>query len=195
MVKIIHKASAKIGLHPGALVHIGKKRSEKVRITIIDYDKSKVQEKKLKKITECIPFKNKSSITWINVDGIHQPEIVKELGECFDIHPLVLEDVVNEGQRPKVDDFGKYMYTVLKMLYRDRKGEIISEQVSIILGRNYVISFQEQEGDVFDAIRDRIRKGKGRVRGMSADYLANLLIDAIVDNYFVVLESIAEKIE
>jgi len=196
MKKFTRKRSKKVGLPPGALVHVGEKREEKVRITIIDYDKAQFQEKEAETVEECFPFKDKPTVTWINVDGIHQPEIVKKLGDCFGMHPLVLEDILNTDQRPKMEDFGNYIYTVLKMLYYDEKSdEMIIEQISLVLGSNFVISFQEKMGDVFNPIRERIKSDKGRVRKMGADYLAYALTDAIVDNYFTILEKIGEKVE
>lgn len=190
------RSSKKAGLPPGTLVHVGEKRDEKVRITIIDYDEAHFEEKEAKTAEECFPFKDKPTVTWINVDGIHQPEIVKQLGDYFGMHPLVLEDILNTDQRPKMEDFGNYIYIVLKMLsYDEKSNEIVAEQVSLVLGPNFVISFQEKKGDVFDPIRDRIRSDKGRVRKMGADYLAYALTDAIVDNYFTILEKLGEKIE
>ena len=196
MKESIKRSSKKVGLPPGALVHVGVEREEKVRITIIDYDKAQFQEKEAETVEECFPFKDKPTVTWINVDGIHEPEIVKKLGDCFGMHPLVLEDILNTDQRPKMEDFGNYIYIVLKMLYYDEKSnEMIIEQISLVLGSNFVISFQEKRGDVFNPIRERIRNDKGRVRKMGADYLAYALTDAIVDNYFTILEKIGENVE
>lgn len=190
------KSSKKAGLPPGSLVHVGEKRTGKVKITIIDYDKKKFQEKLAKKVDECFPFKNKPTVTWINVDGVHQLELVKKLGDYFGMHPLVLEDILNTKQRPKMEDFDNYIYIVLKMPHYDEKNdEIVLEQVSLILGSNFVISFQEKEGDVFNPIRERIKGDKGRIRKMGSDYLAYALVDAIVDNYFVILEKIGDKVE
>jgi magnesium transporter len=130
------------------------------------------------------------------LDGIHQVEILEQLGECMGVHPLVLEDILNTDQRPKLEDFDDYLFIVLKMShYDDQNGEMEVEQISLILGPNYVVSFQERPGDVFDPIRERITNGRGRIRKLGADYLAYALIDAIVDHYFVVLEQIGEKIE
>lgn len=196
MPRLLKKTSRAAGLPPGTLVHIGEKKTEKAKITIIDYNESQFQEKECKKIEECFPFKDKPSITWINIDGIHQVEIIDSLGKAFNIHPLVLEDILNTGQRPKNEDFDDYIFTVLKMLYYDEKeNEVMTEQVSFILSKNFVISFQEREGDVFNQIRERIRSGKGRIRKMGADYLAYTLLDAIVDGYFIILEKFGEKIE
>ena len=196
MSRIIKKISKKAGLPPGTLIHIGAKKTEKVRITIIDYDEAQFQEKEAKTVEECLPFKDKPTVTWINVDGIHQVEIIEKIGKHFSIHPLLLEDIANAGQRPKMEDFEDYIFIVLKMLYYDEKdNEIKVEQVSIIVGTNFVISFQEREGDVFNPIRERVRNGKGRIRKMGTDYLAYSLMDVIIDNYFIILEKLGERIE
>lgn len=189
-------SSRKAGLSPGALVYIGDKKDEKVKISIIDYNLEQLEEKVAKSIEECFPFKEKPTSTWINIDGIHKPEIIEKIGKYFDIHPLILEDILNTGQRPKLEDFDSYIYIVLKMLTLEEEGnELIGEQLSILMGANFVISFQEREGDIFNPIRERIRNSKGRIRKMGTDYLTYTLIDAIVDNYFIILEKFGEKIE
>jgi len=196
MPRQIKRMSKAKGLPPGTLVHIGEKRTENVKITLLDYDQKNFQEKELASVEECFPYKDSSSVSWININGIHQTDIIQKIGDKYGLHPLVLEDIVNTGQRPKMEDYGDYIFIVLKMLYLDNKGDlIVAEQVSLILGKNYVISFQEREGDVFAPIRDRLRNGKGRIRQMGADYLAYALVDAIVDGYFVVLEKTGERIE
>jgi len=195
-MNLIKKRSQKTGLPPGTLVHIGEKRAEKVRIRILDYDEKQFAEKEAKSIEECFPFKETPTATWINIDGIHDVEVIEKLGSRFGLHHLIMEDIVNTEQRPKMEDYGDYIYIVLRMLYRDDKaGTVVGEQVSLIFGSNFVISFQEREGDVFDPVRDRITKAKGRIRKAGPDYLAYALLDAIVDNYFVVLESAGEMIE
>ena len=196
MPRQIKRRSKKSGLPPGTLVHIGEKKAETSKITIMDYDETHSQEKEIKKIEECFIFKDKPTVTWMNVDGLHQVEILEKLGECYGLHPLVLEDILNTDQRPKMEDYGEYIYIVLKALdYNDKSNEIGTEQISLILGSNFVFSFQEREGDTFDPIRERIRNGKGRIRSMGADYLAYALVDSIVDNYFIILEKLGEKIE
>jgi magnesium transporter len=122
-----------------------------VKITVIDYDEGQLQEKEVKTVNECFPFKDKPTVTWINIDGLHQVDIIEKMGTHFNIHPLVLEDIVNTGQRPKMEDFDNYIFVILKMLYYDEKiHETQTEQISLILGSNFVISFQENEGDVFE---------------------------------------------
>jgi len=196
MQRLIKKSSKSRGLPPGALIHIGEKKTDKIKISVLDYSIGKYDEKEIKKIEDCYSYKRKPSITWINIDGLHEVDVIEKIGKYFDIHSLVLEDILNTDQRPKMEDYEKYIFLVLKMLYSDDKtNEIHSEQVSLVLGNNFVISFQETIGDVFDSVRERIRGSKGRIRKMGSDYLAYSLIDAIVDNYFIILEKIGEKIE
>lgn len=175
----------------------GTKPLTEARITLMDYDAQQYQEKVLGDIQEAFPFKDTSSVTWINIDGVHRTDIVESVGKHFNLHPLVLEDIVIVGQRPKAEDFEDHLFILVKMLrYNAKEHTVLFEQISLILGTNYVISFQETVGgDVFDGVRNRIRTGKGRIRKMGADYLAYALIDAIVDNYFIVLEQIGERVE
>jgi magnesium transporter len=186
----------KIGLPPGTPVYVGEERKEKVRITLISYDKDTIEEKEFENVDECCEYAGRSEVTWINVDGIHDIETIEKLGQAFGVHPLVLEDIAHTDQRPKMEDYKDYLYIVLRMFYVDEeKGSIASEQVSIILGTDHIITFQERTGDVFDMIRDRIRQGKGRIRSLGDDYLAYAIIDAIVDRYFMILERLGETIE
>ncbi len=189
--------SKKAGLPPGSLVHIGEKKAEETRVTILDYDEAHVEEKEAKTVGECFPFKDRPTATWINVEGVSDVEAIERLGACYGLHPLVLEDILNTDQRPKMEDFEQYSYIVLKMLtYREASGQVETEQISLVLGQNFILSFQEgKEGDVFGPIRERIKTGKGRIRKMGVDYLAYTLIDAVVDNYFIILEKLGERIE
>ncbi len=189
------RRTQKTGLPPGTPVYIGKERTKKVKITVMNYDEKNFLEKELNKVEECLPFKNKSGVTWINIDGIHNVGIVEKIGKFFDLHPLTVEDIVNTNQRPKIEDFNDYDFIVLKMLYMNSKKNLVDEQVSLILGKNFVISFQEKEGDVFDYVRERIRSSKGKIKSLGADYLAYALMDAIVDNYFAILERFEDSIE
>jgi len=196
MPRFIKRTSKKAGLAPGTLIHIGEKKVEAARITVIDYDKEQFQQKELETVEECFPFKEEPTVTWINIDGLHNIEIIEEIGKCFDIHPLILEDIVNTAHRPKLEDLDDYVFIVLKMLYYDKEsGSVKSEQVSLILCQHCLISFQEREGDVFSLVRERIRKGKGHTRKGGVDYLAYALIDAVVDHYFIILETFGEQIE
>jgi magnesium transporter len=196
MLGFMKTFSKKPGLPPGTLVHMGEKRVEQVRISIIDYDETNLEEREVESVDECFPYKDKPTVTWINIDGLHEVDVIEEIGKNFALHPLILEDIVHTEQRPKMDDFEDYIFIVTRMLsYDDEEHHLKSEQFSLILGPNYIITFQEKAGDVFDPVRDRLRKGKGRLRKRPPDYLAYALIDAIVDNYFVMLEKMGEQVE
>ncbi|MBU0505969.1 MAG: magnesium/cobalt transporter CorA [bacterium] len=181
---------------PGELVHIGKRHAEETRLSFIDYDSETYQERILQKVDEAYQTKGSKKINWLNVDGLHDMLIMEKILSHFDIHPLVMEDLLNVHQRPKMEDLDAYLFIVLKMISFDNvTNDIHWEQVSFILSKNYLITFQEKPGDVFESVRERLRKSKGRIRKLSCDYLAYALIDAVIDNYYVVLESISEKIE
>ena len=185
----------KLGQIPGSIIYTGKKASQKLFIEAFDYNKEQCIEKELQGAEESFEFKLSNSTTWINLNGLNHVNEIEKLGNHYDLHPLVLEDIVNIAQRPKIDEYENYLFVVLKMLYYDVDNKIVSEQVSFILGKNYVLTFQESDGDVFDEVRNRIRQAKGRVRNMQADYLLYILIDAIVDHYFNIIEILGDKIE
>ena len=194
--KRVRRHVTKAGLPPGTLVYTGEKKLETVRITVIDYDERNYQERQVDRVEECFQFKATPTVTWINIDGLHDVKIIEEIGKHYDLHPLTLEDILHTGQRPKFEDLDSYLLVVLMMLRFDEENQmVLSEQVSLVLGSNFVISFQENIGDVFEQIRDRIRNAKGRIRKMGADYLMYALLDAVVDNYFGILEKLGEKIE
>jgi len=197
MVERLKKRSAKAGLPPGTLVHIGAQHTGKSLIRIMDYDPGSVREKDRATVEECVPFRDSDSVTWIDIEGLQDIGLLDNLGSVYGLHPLILEDILNTDQRPKSDDMESYIYVVLKMLDFDPDSlEIVSEQVSIVFGRNYVISLQEgREGDLFEPLRERIRNNKGRIRKMGPDYLAYSLLDTIIDHYFIILEKFAERIE
>jgi magnesium transporter len=191
------KRSEKAGLSPGSLIFVGEPNQRAVRVAMIDYGDSSFQETELERVEECFPYRDQPTVTWINVEGVQDVGLLERLGNCFQLHPLILEDILNTEQRPKIDDMGNYIYVVLKMIDFDEAADaIVSEQVSLVLGENFVISFQEgRKGDVFEPVRERIRSGRGRIRRLGADYLAYALIDSIVDRYFYILERIGEQIE
>lgn len=190
------KRSRKSGLPPGTLVHIGEVKVGGTKITIIDYNEGGFEEKDVKNLSECCEYRDKATVTWINVGGLHEIPVIEKIGKDYGLHPLLMEDILNTEQRPKLEDYENHVFIVLKMLHYDEPtGEVKTEQVSLVLGKNFVISFQENGGDVFDPIRDRIRHDKGRIRKLGPDYLCYGLIDAIVDNYFVILEKLGEATE
>jgi magnesium transporter len=194
--KFLKKSSKKAGMSPGVVVHVGEQKIETARITLMAYDQTRLEEKQLKRIEDCFAYKDTPPVSWINIDGLHEVELIEKIGTHFNIHPLTQEDIVNTGQRPKVEDFEEYIYLVFKMLKFDETiGHTTSEQVSLIVGPHYLLSFQETEGDVFNSVRERIRKGRIHIRKSGPDYLAYALIDAVVDHYFLILEKMGERIE
>jgi magnesium transporter len=196
MGKLVKKKSHKAGLPPGTLVHIGERKVEKATISLMKYNPHECKESEPKGFEEWAHDREEGSVTWLNVTGIHDLDIVQSLGKTFGLHPLLMEDIVNTDQRPKMEDYGEYLFLTLKMLsFGKTETEISTEQMSIVLGRNYVLTFQEREGDVLDPVRERIRAGRGKIRSLGSDYLAYALIDAIVDNYFVILEKLGERLD
>jgi magnesium transporter len=194
--RYMKKRNETLGLPPGSLVHVGRKGTSPVRITVFNYDENQYIEKEYDSLENSFFNEQRKGITWINIDGVFDTKLIEQIGSHFNVHPLVLEDIMNTGQRPKIESFDEYIFLVLKMLYPDHiSKDIQGEQISIILAQNTVISFQEKPGDIFENIRDRIRNGKGRIRKMGADYLCYTLLDAIIDHYFTIIESVGEIIE
>ncbi|MFD1064344.1 magnesium/cobalt transporter CorA [Winogradskyella litorisediminis] len=189
------EAQKYVGQIPGTLIYTGQKANKNFIVECFDYTKNNIQETALVNIEDAKNYKDTESVTWINVDGLTHIDKIQNIGEQYGLHPLVLEDIVNTTQRPKIDEYEDYIFVVLKMLYYDKDENIVIEQVSLVLGENYVITFQESEGDVFDTIRERLRLGNGRIRGLKSDYLMYALIDAVVDNYFSIIETLGNKIE
>ena len=194
MSRFTKKVSKKIGLPPGSIVHFGKTREESVNIKIVEYGPQGVLERDARSIEDCFPLKEAPAVTWIDIDGIHQIDIVKKIGARLNLHPLFLEDIVTTGQYPKVEYYGDYLFIVLKMLDYERGGQIAVEQVSLVLGPNYVITFQEKVSDIFKPLREMIQ-GNHRFCSNGADYLAYALMDFIVDHYFPILEKLGDDIE
>jgi magnesium transporter len=196
MLKHLKRRSQKAGLPPGSLIYTGDQVKVQPRITIVEYDEQRVQTREMASWAECPAMENRAGVTWIEVNGISQVGNLKRLGECFKLHPLVLEDILNVDQRPKTEDYEDYLYIVLKAISsKPEKQEIVAEQISLILGPNYVLSFNENNQDLFQPIRERILAAKGLIRKAGADYLAYALMDFIVDQYFVTLEQFGEQME
>ena len=188
--------SEKSGLPPGSLVYVGGETQVKTFITVMDYDGHELEEHLVEGPDQCYPFKNSHTISWINVDGLQNVNIIGQIGQHFGLDALLLEDVLNTEQRPKVEVFDECLFFTLKMLSYDKKTrKIDTEQVSFVLGRNYVLSFQERHGDVFEPVRQRLRNNWGSIRHQSTDYLVYALIDVVVDNYFIILEALGEELE
>lgn len=189
------KVSQKAGLPPGSLVYVGESKVQKTQLSLIQYDQDKLKESSLQS-SELPVQVNKNEVYWINVEGLVDVETVKKLGKSLKIHELCLEDILNTERRPKIDIFEDQIIVFFRMLMLDEvDGEILSEQVSLVLNPEGVITFQERPGDIFEPVRDRIRKKGGRIRQSSSDYLAYALIDSVVDQYFIILEKIGEQID
>lgn len=187
----------KVGQPPGYLIHIGEKLSEHIKITLMDYDGDHLREKIVEHVDEFAEYRNEQTVTWVHVDGLHDIAFLESLGAAFGLHPLTMEDILNTDQRPKADDYGDYLFVVLKTfsLPDAASEEIQSEQISIVFGDRFLLSFAEQEGPLLDSIRMRIRNNEGHIRRAGPDYLAYRIIDIVVDQYFIVLESLGEDIE
>lgn len=191
---INRQRSKKSFLPPGTVEADLTLQSEQVVITILQFNESFIEETVVNNISDLKDVSNSSCVTWINVDGIHNPTVIEKIGNLYTIHPLTLEDIANTDQRPKFEDYENYVVVMMKMLYYDT--ELHNEQLSIVLKPNVVITFQENHGgDAFYPIRKRLKEAKGRVRKFGADYLCYALIDAVVDSYFNILEIIGDKIE
>lgn len=194
MSRTVDSMAAKAAMSPGSLVHVGEASQEPLEVIAIQYDGEQCHQVKDPGRQELSELARSPAVDWLKVSGVHQPEVIGELGEVFGLHTLLLEDVVNTQQRPKMEDFGEYLFVVLKHFWF-QDGELRNEQISLVLADTWVISFQEGRGSPFDSVIERIVQNKGRIRRMGADYLAYALMDVVVDQYFVVLEALDEELE
>jgi len=196
MNRLVDRVNKASGSTPGALVHAGQRKVEQIRIRLIDYDADRIEERTLEGVDECFPFVDRPPVTWVNIDGLHDTSVAEAVADRFNVHRLALEDVLSPNQRPKVENYDDHYLVILKMLsFEAQTASIVAEQVSFIVGPRYLFSFQEVYGDSFEPVRERLRHGKGRIRSRGTDYLAYALIDAVVDNYFRILESMGDTIE
>jgi magnesium transporter len=191
------KRSTKAGLPPGTLIHIGEKLSDATKIRLLDYADDHCLETDVEDPGELTDFRDRQTVSWVHVEGIHDTGVLEKLGQVFSLHPLILEDILNTDQRPKLQDMGEYIYIVLKRFHHSgsARGGIEAEQISIVLGPGYVISLQERADALLDPIREQIKTSKGRIRRSGADYLAYSIIDAVLDSYFGILETLGDRIE
>src|SRR5690606_6543891 len=194
--RLLRSRKAKRGASPGTVVHTGPRRMEQVRVSLIRFDRDTFEERAPADVPGCFPFAEPPGITWLNVDGLHDVEALGGIAERAGLHPLLVEDVVSVGQRPKVERYPDHLFVVLRSLqWNEERGEVVEEQVSFVLAKHWLITFQEESGDSFDAVRARIRAAGSSVRAQGADYLAYRLMDATIDEYFLVLEKLADRIE
>ncbi len=183
------------GLAPGSLVYDREKLVSDVSIRVMDYGPEACKVRDTRSIEDVFALRDSETTSWIDIEGLHDTELLRKFGAHFGLHPLVMEDILNTHQRPKLEEYDSYLYIVLRMLAHRDDGSFHSEQVSIVVGKSFIATFQEIPGDVFDPVRRRIEKGAGRSRRLGPDYLAYALMDAVVDNYFTLLEKMAERIE
>ena len=191
--KRIHKT----GLPPGSLVFTGEQKLAQPTISLIKYSEASCETRESISVEEFPSLIDNEGVAWLNIEGIHDTALVEKIGAAFSLHPLLLEDILNPQQRPKLDEYDDVVFITAKMLFIDKQqNKIIDEQVSFVLGENFLLTFQESKpGDAFDAVRERITNNKGKIRKEKTDYLCYRLLDAIVDNYFVVLEMIGDRLE
>jgi len=189
------KRSAKAGLPPGTLIHIGEKHAGKAKIILCEYDESHFAEKEIGALEGMMPPPDRKTVTWVHIDGLQDVRLLEHVGSIFGLHPLILEDILHTDQRPKLEDHGDYLYVVLKRFNYDEHDYLVHEQVSIVIGPNYLISLQEKEGKLLDPIRQRLKNDRGRLRKGATDDLAHAILDGIVDGYFAILDHFGEEIE
>lgn len=196
--KFIKQRSLKSGLEPGTLLYVGNNISEETTIEVLEYNENDFSEKILtdNQLNDFInsPFIKGDTLRWINIDGLMNMKAIEKLCLTYGIHPLVIEDIFNTSQRAKIENYDSYLYIVAKMIYFS-ENELINEQMSIIIGDGYVITFGEKRGDDFDGIRTRLKSKGTHIRKCGADFLAYSILDAVVDGYFGVLEMLGEKID
>ena len=183
-----------IGAPPGTMFYTGHQQDASIKITLIEFNETEYFEHETLDLSDCLAHVRPKMIKWINVEGVHNIELIEKIGRHYNLHPLTLEDIVHVDQRPKFEEYETYILAIMKMIMYDEK--VHAEQLSIVLTGDTVISFQEPDGgDAFDIIRNRLRQGKGRVRKLGADYLFYALMDAVVDYYFNTIEKIGDKVE
>jgi len=196
MKKSKHLRTKKVGLPPGSLVHVGEVKTAHAEFSLLRYDSAQISEQTANSLAGLDLHISEHDTLWVNLYGLHDPALMSEIGRAFNLHPLVLEDILNTGQRPKLDSYENYLYFVARFFLYDKDTMTISsEQISIVLGHNFVLTFQERRSGSFDPVRERLRADKGIVRKCGADYLAYSLLDSIVDRYFIVLEQIGDDCE
>lgn len=182
-------------LSPGTVAYTGKKTDIETRLDIIDYSKDHYDRFESLSVEDAFRYEDASHITWINVNGLSNTDAIITLGNHFDLHPLIQEDIVTIHQRPKIDEYDDYLFLVFKMLHYNDSEQLTTEHISMVTGKDYVLTFQEAENDMFNILRERLEHGKGRIRGAGADYLMFSILDAVVDNYYSVMEFMGNKVE
>lgn len=196
MSRFIKKKKQEIGLSPDELIFRGEKKINQVLLRIIDFDANNLNEDSIETVKEISKYSDKNTVTWLNIDGLHNLEIMNEITSSFNLDSLVIAEVLNTDARPKIIDYDNCTLITIKMLqHNNETNSIIVENLSLILTKSVLITFQERKGDVFEPVRERIRKQKKRIRNGGTDYLTFALLDIVVDNYLYVISLLGEKIE
>ncbi|MBA6154449.1 magnesium/cobalt transporter CorA [Gelidibacter maritimus] len=189
------KSYKTVNRSPGTVYYKGKKQSTVTDVEIINYTKEEYHKIETQNVADAFHYKNNNQVTWVNVNGLNNTSEIEKLGTHYGLHPLTLEDIVNTTHRPKLDEFDNYLFVILKMLYFKNENDLVYEQVSMVVGEQFVLTFQEADGDVFNDLRERISSDLGRIRSLGSDYLMYAIIDAVVDHYLTVIEVFGDKIE
>ena len=196
MSESLSSASKKAGLPPGSLVHVGELLETEARITIVDYNKDVIEEQTIESVEQILQCREKDTVTWVNIEGLGNIELVGAIGEAFNIHPLVLEDILNTHQRPKLEEYDDYLYCVLKGIsLAENRFSVEYEQISMLILNDFVFTFKEKQDELFEPVRRRLRSSKGHFRSQGADYLAYVILDTIVDSYFSLQDSLDDIVD
>jgi magnesium transporter len=191
MPESMSSASKKAGMPAGELVHVGEVHNGKSSISLLDYDKDNLVVHHIGSVHELLPYKDTDTVTWVIIEGLSDIDLMRDLGQAFDIHPLVLEDILNTHQRPKLDEYEDYLYLVLKRFeVADEEFSVNQEQISLLLFGNILFTFKEKRDDLFAPVITRLQAEKGRLRAQSTDYLAYIVLDTVVDGYFALQDSL-----
>jgi magnesium transporter len=196
MSESLSSASKKAGFPPGSLVHVGEVLETEVRITIVDFNKDIIEEHTVESIEQILQYRNKDTVTWVNIEGLGNVDLIGAIGEHFNVHPLVLEDILNTHQRPKLEEYDDYLYFVLKGISLGEDGFSVDyEQISILILNDFVFTIKEKQDEIFNPVKRRLRSSKGHFRSQGADYLAYVILDTIVDSYFTLQDSLDEIVD
>ena len=195
MLNLLKGRKHKMGMPAGSLIHVGDKTTEDVHITLIDYNETEFTELEIKDLDDCKAFIDTPNVTWLHVTGIHDTAIIQKIGDLFNLHPLILEDILNTSHRPKIEDYDEYLFTLVKYIqYDDERDEADIDQMSLVLSNNFLITFDEQPFNAINNIKQRIKNKNSRLRKMGDEYLYYAIMDITIDQNFIILEKIGERI-
>jgi magnesium transporter len=196
MIDTQRNPAGKTGLPPGSLIHIGDDLQAATTVSMITLSATGVDEKKIQSIDGLLKYQQSESVTWLIVEGLRNTDLIAQIGAAFDVHQLVLEDILNTHQRPKFEEYNNYLYIVLKSIVSQAQGNfsVAYEQISLLLFDNVVVTFKEKADDLLEPVRQRILSSKGRLLTRGADYLAYMILDIIVDHCFILVDSLDEAV-